>query len=338
MKIKAGWLGLMLGGFAAASVAAALPDLNADDYFEGSTPGTFGKKIATVLPHSNRVAVAGFRVVFTVQDSVSAQVRASYLPGRDMTGAHASMTVALKGVDAATMQALTDQAYAQFLQQLAAAGREVVPLEQIQPLYADLKLAKTSADTPYQKEVGGRTGLAFSPTGLPLWWTHADYPTWGDQGMISQGNYKKAIAFSKDVNAFVITPTFVVDFASMESSGNRSGLMAKEASVGAQLQMAVTNVDSLVARADEVKFGQLSSGDEGYIRGTRKFHSETEFGTMETVEERKTSGLLAVMTGSSKSKTSNAAQTDNARYSAPAAEVLAQATGALAKFFQQHSP
>lgn len=320
---------------ATASPAAGLPDLDADQYFEGETPGTFGVKIAKVLPNSRRVAVLGFRMVFITRSEASAQVRASYLPGQDKSGAHAKMAVQLQGVGNATLQALTDKAYASFLAQLAAAGREVVPAERIAPLYAQLKTTPSTAAAPYEASVGGRQGYAFAPSGMPLWWGTAE--AWGDAGF-SQANSKAFASYSKEVDAIAIAPVFVVDFTSMQSSGNRSGLLAREASVGTELGISVSDMASPLARAEEVRYGGIvTKGDSGTIRMVKRVRSDREFATLEVLEQKKTSGLLAVMTGSSKSSSLNAAVTDDARYAAAAEPAILEATGALAKFFAQHA-
>ncbi len=324
----------------AAAGNIALPDLDPDAYFDGSTGGTFGKKIATVLPNNKRVAVVGFRVVFVTENSIKAQVRASYLPGRDRTGAHASMNVALQGVDNATLQAITDKAYATFLQQLAAAGREVVPLAEIEPLFASIDATPTSVAAPYSKQqelgYGKRTGSVFTPAGLPLWWTHFE-GSWGNLSPFKIGNWKAFSAYSKDLNAFTIAPLIVVDFAEMQSSGNRSGLMSREASVAAELGVSVAELSTGINRADEARNGMLMKGDQGSLALTQAIPSELPFASMEVTEEKKTTGLMAVMTGSSKSKSKNLAVTDDARYGAAAEDALTRATGALAKFFQKHS-
>src|SRR5688572_1018436 len=117
---------------AVAQEAITLPDLNPSEWFDGKMGGTFGAKTVTAFAKSNRVAVAGFRVVFVTHNEARAFVRASYMPGRDTGSARAKMEVDLKGVDDATLQAITDQAYALFLDQLKAAGREVVPLAEMQ--------------------------------------------------------------------------------------------------------------------------------------------------------------------------------------------------------------
>jgi hypothetical protein len=313
----------------------ALPELDADDYFEGKTPGTFGKAIAKILPESNRVAIAGFRVVFITEDTATASVSSTYLPGGvETSAAHSKMTVKLQGVDYATMQALTDKAYAAFQQQLKAAGREVVPAEEVGPLLAQLEAAETKPNAPYSNKSTRGMGFAFSPTGMPLWWLTGD--AYGNVSPFNQHNMRTIPDMSKTLNAFVIAPEIVVQFAKMESSGNHSGFVANEAKVSASLAVAVRTMHTTITHATEVKGGLLSHGDEGDIRMRRGVAVETAFAEVAEVEADKSSKMMSWMTGASRNHSVQAATTDNERYGAVAAPVLNQATGALAKFFAQH--
>src|ERR1700741_5366225 len=81
---------------APAASAITLPDLNPSEWFDGKMGGTFGAKTVTAFAKSNRVAVAGFRVVFVTHNEARAFVRASYLPGRDTGSARAKMGDDLK--------------------------------------------------------------------------------------------------------------------------------------------------------------------------------------------------------------------------------------------------
>jgi hypothetical protein len=237
----------------------------------------------------------------------------------------------LQGVDNATFQALADLAYRTFLEQLRAAGREVVPVEQLQPFFAQLQLAKGTPDAPYSKD----GAVVFSPTALPLWWHNAD-PQWSDAGF-SQANLRAFTGYSKEIDAFMIAPVVVVDFARMSSSGNHSSLVANTAEVGASMEMGVRQMFVHVAHATEARNGLLFKGEEGDIRLKQGFNSDVAFATMEKLEENKSSGFMALLTGSGKSKSLQAANTDNARYASVASGLLTQATGALARFFQQHA-
>src|ERR1041385_2763604 len=139
--------------------AIQLPDLNPSEWFDGKMGGTFGAKTVTVLAKSNRVAVAGFRVVFVMHNEAHAFVRATYLPGGVETGsARAKMEVDLRGVDDPALQAITDHAYQLFLDQLKAAGRDVVT-----PDAAAFTNFKTNP-APMEVKLGVFRGKAFSPS------------------------------------------------------------------------------------------------------------------------------------------------------------------------------
>lgn len=352
-SIIAGSLMLLASALASSSAIAAeeavaagatTAALDPDQYFKGQTGGTFGKSVTSVLlPKSKRVAVAGFRVVFINYNSISAQVRASYLPGRDTSGAKASMNVTLEGVDEATMQAVTDKAYAAFLAQLAAAGREVVPASELAAFHSEIE----ATPAPYRAEVNAQKGVAFSPAGVPLFWTYAD-AGWTDKNAFNQKTYRMLAPLSEKLQAIVIAPMIVVDFANMSSSGNRSGLMARDAEVGAALNMAVKTFSTPMIRAEESRSGMTSKGEEANASLQQGIHSELAFGTMEKVAEednKGTKGLvdlvggfmgMANAGGAVRSKSTNTAKTDNAAYSAAALDALNRSTATFAAWFQKY--
>jgi hypothetical protein len=66
-----------------AVTAISLPDLNPAEWFDGKMGGTFGEKTVMAFGRNNRVAIAGFRVVFVMHNETHAITRGSYLPGRD---------------------------------------------------------------------------------------------------------------------------------------------------------------------------------------------------------------------------------------------------------------
>ncbi len=309
---------------AAAQEIEPLPDLNPSEWFDGKMGGTFGAKTATAFTKSNRVAVTGFRVVFVTHNEARAVVRASYMPGRETGTARAKMEVDLRGVDDATLQAITDRAYQLFLDQLKAAGREIVTAEN----YADFK----TAPSPQEVTTGLLRGKAFSPTGMPLWWQVGD--AWGDAGL-SQKNMR---AFNKQSEALkapvTIAPLIVVDFAQMQSSGNRSGLLARRAEVGATLAMSIPTFYTRVVRAEQTRYGGIVfKGDDGALSLMQALDTDVEFANMFKLDE-KTGTVYSLTGGDHKSKKfKNVAETTNEAYSAAAHAVLGQATGTLAKLF-----
>ena len=311
-----------------AQEAITLPDLNPSEWFDGKMGGTFGAKTVTAFAKSNRVAVTGFRVVFVTHNEARAFVGATYLPGGVQTGsARAKMEVDLKGVDDATMQAITDRAYNLFLEQLKATGREVVV-----PEPASFAEFKTATPVPQEVTTGLLKGKAFSPAGLPLWWQVGD--AWGDAGL----GQKNMRAFNKQSEALkapvTIAPLIVVDFAHMQSSGRSGGLVRRRAEVGASLAMSVPTFYTRVVRAEQTRYGGIVfKGDDGALSLTKAIDTDVEFAELYQVDS-KTGAVLSLTGPDHKSKKSkNVAETTNEAYSAAANAVLAQTTGAFAKLF-----
>ncbi len=320
-----------LPSFAQQPAPIQLPELNPAEWFDGKMGGTFGAKTVTAFAKSNRVAVSGFRVVFVTHNEARAVVRGSYLPGRDTGTARAKMEVDLKGVDDATLQAITDRAYTLFLDQLRATGREVVVPETAS--YAGFK----TVPSPMEVSTGLLRGKAFSPSGMPLWWQVGD--AWGDAGL-SQKNMRAFNKQSEELQAPVtIAPLIVIDFAHMESSGNRSGLVARRAEVGASLAMSIPTLTTRVVRAEQTRYGGIVfKGDDGALSLTRPIDTELEFAEMFHVDT-KTGTVLAWNGADSKSKkVKNVAETTNEAYASAADAVLAQATGTFAKLVAQNPP
>lgn len=326
---------------ASAGALAPLPDLDPSQWFDGKFGGTFGAKTVTALPKTRKVAVAGFRVVFVNQNVARAITRASYLPGRDMGSAKTKTTVNLTGVDDATLQAITDQAYQSFLQQLTASGRELVPTEQMQTFFAAIK----PAEVPYSAEGGAgghvsSVGRGFSPTGVPLWFQSGD--PYGDSGL-GQTNMRAFNELSVAAgNAITIAPLIVVDFAQMQSSGNRSSLMTREASTGAVLAMSIPTFHTRVVRADEVRWGGIvSKGDDGALSMTQPLDTDVEFATLVDATPEESTGskigsALLSLSGMNSKKAVMEAQTTNEAYRLAAEAVIGQAAGTFVKLFAQN--
>jgi hypothetical protein len=316
---------LALASAALAQEAITLPDLNPSEWFDGKMGGTFGAKTVTAFAKTNRVAIAGFRVVYVTHNEAHAMVRATYLPGGVETGAaHAKMEVDLKGVDDATLQAITDRAYQRFVEQLKAAGREVVTPSS----FTGFKVSTVPQDV----NTGPLRGKAFSPSGLPLWWQVGD--AWGDAGL-GQKNMRAFNQVSESLSApITIAPQIVVDFAHMGSSGNHSGLLRRSADVSATLAMSIPTFNTRVVRAEQTRYGGIVfKGDDGALTMTKTLDTDVEFAEMHKVDEK--SGRILSLSGpdSKSKKWVNVAETTNDAYSTAADAVLAQATGAFAKLF-----
>lgn len=330
-------LALAVCAAASSSWAQGLPDLDPDAHFKGRMGGTFGKDVVELLPAYKRVAVVGFRVAFVTQDSASAKVRASYFMGRDTSGANASMKATLSGVDHATMQAITDKAYADFLSQLKLAGREVVPAGELAEFWSGMEVTPGTVEQPFAKEVAKQNVLLFSPAGVPLWFTHLE-GAWSDRGAFDLANWRRLGEASKKLNAIMVAPLISVNFVSMASSGNKSGLMARTAEVGATPGMNVRVFSSLYN----------SPVDEGSVQITKGFDSDKTFGTLTEVaaeDNKAVKGIfdilgkaagLANAGGANNSSSTRVLQSTSADYSTAAQDVLEKSTGTFAKLFQKY--
>lgn len=320
-----------------------------DTVFKGQTGGTFGKSLGSVLPAAKRIAVPSFRVLFITSNSVTAQVRQSYLPGRDRSGARSSTHMALQGVDARTMQAITDKAYADFLAHLAKSGREVVPREQMAEHFSMFTASPGDASRPYTKEHQGQTAMIFAPTGMPLVFTHFDQG-WGDRGMFDLNNYRRLEEISGKLNAAVVAPVLVLNFARMTSSGNQSGLIARTAETGAEPLMHVSWAGGFYTRATEFRNGMQMGGDQASFQATAAFESAMKFGTMQETasdDNAATKGLfdalgkgmgLANAGGAARSSSKGVLQTSNDAYAAAALDALGKSTSALGAWFAKYPP
>lgn len=341
--------------WAAAAAQAQSDSPDPDAFFKGQMGGTFGKDMKDVMPNAKRIAIPAFRVAFVVDNKVSAQVRATYLPGGiDRSGARSSFQVGLQGVSPATMQLLTDRAYAEFLKQLAASGREVVPREQMGEFFAAAGATPASPGQPYTKEHNGQTLVFFAPTGMPLIFTHFDQP-WGDRGFMDLTNYRKLEEFSGRWEAAVMAPTIVVNFAKMSSSGNRSGLTARSAETGAELGISVAGFNSFWGRTTEFRNGMAMGGDHGNFSLSQPVESAMEFGSMQVTAQDDNAAMKSTLDvlgmamalggggraipnlgGAARSSTKAVALTTDASYAAAVDDALKKTAALLGGWFRKY--
>lgn len=321
----------------APSPASGLPELDPDAHFKGKMGGTFGKNVTEILPAYKRVAVAGFRVAFVTKDSATAQVRASSFLGRDTSGARMTVNAMLEGIDAATMQAVTDKAYANFIEQLKLAGREVVPQDELKEFLSGVQATPSSIDKPFTKEVNAQTVQLFAPTGMPLWFIHIE-GGWSDRSGFDLGNWRRLGEYSKKYNAIVVTPLIVVNFVSMRSSGNQSGLVASTAEADAIPGMTVKTFLSLYN----------SPADEGSVQMTKGVQSDLVFGSMKEVaseDNKAVKGIFDVLGkavglanagGANRGTSNRVMQANSADYRVASLDALGRATGTFAKLFEKY--
>ena len=248
-----------------------------------------------------------------------------------------TVNAALSGVDTATLQAVTDKAYEDFRAQLSLAGREVVPQEELNEFFSGLQVTPTGPDKPFTKDVQSQNLQLFSPTGMPLWFTHAE-AGWSDRGVFDLGNWKRLGETTKKLNAIVVAPLIVVNFVSMRSSGNQSGLVARTAEADAVPGMNVRIFSS----------PYNSPVDEGGVQMVKGIDGDMTFGTLKEIaadDNKAVKGIfdilgkaagLANAGGANRATSTRVMQTSNADYRVAAQDVLGKATGTFAKLFQKY--
>ncbi|MGJ8651311.1 MAG: hypothetical protein ACSHX4_13205 [Opitutaceae bacterium] len=249
------------------------------------------KLIKNVKKRTNRVVVGGFRVAFILSNVASASEDNGLLnmgnsAGSGMKTIHQDRTVKMEkilyGIDEADMQAITDQAYNDFVQKLQASGLEVLPASTFlnSPQFAEID----QTPAPYKKDSGWfrpNDIHVYSPTTLPLWFGHFDANGYGDKGALSLGNWKKVNKFSGDNNVIVLIPQLTINFADMQSSGRRS--MFKKASVKAEDIIHFTSNNTCML-AFYSKAG-APSGDLGATALEDNYHVPGKFAVNYLVDE-----------------------------------------------------
>ncbi|HEX6640929.1 MAG TPA: hypothetical protein VF215_07435, partial [Thermoanaerobaculia bacterium] len=240
---------------------------------------------------AKRVAVPGYRVIFTTRSKVTARAEdwLGGVGGGKSSGAKASMEVVLGNVDFATLQTIADAAYADLIDDLKSNGVEVVPLESItaSAAFQKMKMTGSSAEKPYTKRSRDRNTdyLVVSPSAIPLWFTNWDGDV-SDQGM-NQTNIRAIMSMSKELDALVLYPIVHVDFASLGASG---GKFARRASVTAKAAIYANPAYTLFFIANEKggAFARMTDGigvegDPGEFVTADQASNEAFIGTMQKI-------------------------------------------------------
>lgn len=198
-----------------------------------------------------RYSISEFRVLFEVAGEVSANTRAGHLPGVDYGATHSHIKYQVADPDIAALQAITDRAWADFKQRLAAkgvalqdaAGDAVYPTTEAAsvpgaPVYAEQNLGYTV-----------RKYLVMAPTGMKL---HAR----GFAGL-GAGNIGVRMDWSK-TKQDAIDVGVAVNIAGLASSGSGSSILHREgASVDAGAGMSLFTPPASAAISGHVDAGAL---------------------------------------------------------------------------------
>jgi hypothetical protein len=186
----------------------------------------------------NRVVVPQFRVAFVAKTGVSARGGAGLANLGQSTGFNRTITQAqsarvdmmLGNVDYALMQGLAEQLHADFLKRLAA-GKQVVSLDEMKKSSGYPKIEPVKLDKPYVKSpFDDRASSSSPPPRSCRWPSCTSTPIWAARGLSTRTPPRRSPSLGATLDALVLIPTVIVDFAQLESSGNSRFATSAEAS------------------------------------------------------------------------------------------------------------
>lgn len=238
----------------------------------------------------NRVVVPQFRVAFVAKTGVSARGGAGLANLGQSTGFNRTITQAqsarvdmmLGNVDYALMQGLAEQLHADFLKRLAANGKQVLSLADMKKSSGYPKIEPVKLDKPYVKSPfdDTREFIFATPRELPLAFMHIDTHL-GSAGPFDQNTTKAFAELGATLDALVLIPTVIVDFAQLESSGNSRFATSAEASATPKVGIsAATMLIGMIGKDAKIFF----HGDARFSRLNQPFFAEGEFGTVKSVD------------------------------------------------------
>ncbi len=213
------------GTFALAGLGMGSPLRAADRMWplNAIPPSALNPAGIKVLANAARIAVPSYRFGVVMRSGISA------------TGASGSVTMEasadLVGMDLAGLRAIADGAYADFLAQLGATGRTIIPFAEIAASRGYAKLEPTPVPFVKKPFADARSVVMVSPNALPLVSQHSDAPI-SDKSPMSLGNWRAINQMCVDLDCVVMIPSVVIDFAQLTGSGH--SVYGSSASVGIQ--------------------------------------------------------------------------------------------------------
>jgi hypothetical protein len=202
----------------------------------------------------------------------------------------ARLTATLAGVDEARMRALTEEAYADLKAQLAAAGIDLLPADKVKAAITagGSRLAPGNAEI---KGIGGgitigksvrKVYAAFGAADAPLIeGLHSPTPMGAGGILKSFGASSNLNAATKSLNAVLIMPSLVIDFADSDAKTGRDFLGRKRA-------MTSSDIGFTVAGTSRVSLSTAMSGGRfvtpGMMALSKDYRSDRPFATVATGE------------------------------------------------------
>jgi hypothetical protein len=237
---------------------------------------------------ARKVAISVFDVAFAHENHFTANSHGHQLLGGLSSSARSSMSTTMSGVDHATQQRIADRAYAMFVDQLKAAGYEVVDQAELgrrAPEFAQWEALPNFSE--------GRFGTYVAPTGQSLRFLQGDAAKRDTSGMFGQQTaafrvldtplaFKRSPYIARDADLGIIAVTLVVDYGVYSSSGenNRLGAGARTGFLPG-VAIAAGNVADHGTLLEY--WGTHSGGFPAYALVQQPIRSERPFGAQQDV-------------------------------------------------------
>lgn len=225
------------------------------------------------LKDVKKVVVSSFNVQFVTARKANAHAGGT----SDKGAAYVHSDVTLKGLDDTIFQAITDEAYTNFVNELKASGFEVMPYAEYAalPEYGQMKGAFDTSPMNDKALFSGMPTRIFAPTGMPVVF-------YGDEVTVSASAKLGATAAQlshspanvepqivKQTGVPVVRVFMLVDFCQIDSSG---GMFSMSASVKTKPQLMIGRESRAIflfgsgfSDQQNVHLANYAYGKENYI-------------------------------------------------------------------------
>lgn len=296
------------------AAVAADPKAVAAHYFDRSFTENFKDNATVIVPR--------FRVAFITKTKAGATAQAALDNSR--TQASVRVSTQLDGVDVAQMQAITDAAYANFIDGLKAKGWNLVTADQL--LTKSQLISGVAAKGIKSGEEVSEGIRIFVPTGQPVYYSVGEMSGLSGTASLFSGDnaeqiHQKLLAEQK---ASIMSVDLTVDFTRYLTAG---GMLATSAEVQVKPVLSVTPGSRLTFLAvkdlNRVGIGGITIGP-GLLTVKAPIESDQSFGQM--TQQESTAGDVIAAAFLNQEKGRYVVQADPARYQAVAGSLLEATT------------
>ena len=234
----------MLAGFAAGSAAVALNGRAWAQAGAAAFPFKFLGQTGQLLRAPN-FAIPSYQITFFTAHQSTAQAD---------IGVRSRLTATLTGIGDERMRALTDAAYEDLKQQFAAAGVTLLPADQVRAAVVEggSRLAPDNRDVKNIRggiSIGGsvrKAYLAFGAAEAPLIEGLHSATATGAGGILSRFGAQNQLGdATKKLNAVMMMPSLVIDFADSDARSGRDFMGRKRAMTSTDLGFTVASTSRI---------------------------------------------------------------------------------------------